>query len=227
MLKHTYKRIINKLRLRGRVKPEGEEGIRQLGHRQYVGGMWEEIGQLQYDYILSQGLQPEHVLLDIACGSLRSGVHFINYLDPGNYQGMEKEAELIRLGVENELGAEINAAKKPEFVISDSFEFGKLSKQPDYALAQSLFTHLPPALIELCFAKLRQVIKAYGVFYATYHEVKKARKNPDKPHAHGFFAYTRRQMEEFGINHGWQAEYIGDWGHPRHQVMVRYRPAKD
>jgi SAM-dependent methyltransferase len=227
MLKHTYKRVINKLRLRGRVKPEGEEGIRQLGHRQYVGGMWEEIGRLQYEYILAQGLKPEHVLLDIACGSLRSGVHFINYLGPGNYMGVEKEVELIRLGIEQELGAEVNAAKKPEFLISDSFEFGKLSKRPDYALAQSLFTHLPPALIDLCCANLRQVIRPDGVFYATYHEVKKARKNPDVPHTHGFFAYTRAQMKDFGSRNGWLAEYIGDWGHPRHQVMVRYRPAKD
>jgi SAM-dependent methyltransferase len=227
MLKHTYKRVINKLRLRGSVKPEGEDGIRRLGHREYVGGMWDEIGKLQYEYILAQGLKPEHVLLDIACGSLRSGVHFINYLNSGNYLGVEKEAELIRLGVEDELGAEANAVKKPEFVISDSFEFGKLSKKPDYALAQSLFTHLPPALIDLCFANLRQVIKPDGVFYATFHEVKKARKNPDQLHAHGFFAYTRRQMEDFGTRNGWLAEYIGDWGHPRHQVIVRYRPAKD
>ncbi len=227
MLKHTYKRVINKLRLRGSVKPEGEDGIRRLGHREYVGGMWEEIGKLQYEYILAQGLKPEHVLLDIACGSLRSGVHFINYLEPGNYLGVEKEAELIRLGIEQELGAEANATKKPEFVISDSFEFSKLSKRPDFALAQSLFTHLPPAMIDLCNANLRQVIQPDGVFYATFHEVKKAYKNPDVPHAHGFFAYTRRQMEDFGANNGWLTEYIGDWGHPRHQVMVRYRPAKD
>ena len=32
------------------LKPEGEHGIEVLGHRGYVGGMWEEIGKLQFEF---------------------------------------------------------------------------------------------------------------------------------------------------------------------------------
>jgi hypothetical protein len=29
-------------------------------------------------------------------------------------------------------------------------------------------------------------------------------------------------MEEFGKQTGWKPEYIGDWNHPRSQMMMRY-----
>lgn len=205
--------------------PHGPEGIRKAGHRRYIGGMWEEIGKLQLDFLVSQGLKPGHVFVDVACGSLRAGVHLVPYLDEGNYLGIEKEEELIKAGVEKELGRELADKKKPEFVISSSFEFEKFSRRPDYGIAQSLFTHLPPAIIETCFAKLRTFMQPDGRFYATYFESDSPASNPEEPHDHGFFVYTRRQMEEFGEKHGWKAEYIGKWNHPRDQVIVCYRPA--
>jgi hypothetical protein len=57
-------------------------------HRRRVGGMWEEIGRLQFDFLLSKGLQSRHFLLDIGCGSLRGGIHFIGFLDAGRYDGI-------------------------------------------------------------------------------------------------------------------------------------------
>jgi hypothetical protein len=37
------------------LKPQGEEAVEKLGHRNYVGGMWEEIGKLQFDFLSSRG----------------------------------------------------------------------------------------------------------------------------------------------------------------------------
>ena len=34
-------------------------------HRDFVGGMWQEIGKRQFDFLRQQGLSPEHKLLDI------------------------------------------------------------------------------------------------------------------------------------------------------------------
>src|ERR1700751_5555007 len=104
--------------------------------------MWERRGQLQFDFLVSRGLRPEHVLLDIACGALRGGVHFIRYLDPGNYLGIEKEAALIRRALAKELPRDVRAEKRPELVVSGDFEFERFSKRANFALAQSLFTHL-------------------------------------------------------------------------------------
>jgi len=45
------------------------------------------MGQWQLDFLVGQGLRPWHCLLDLACGSLRAGVRFIDYLEPGHYLG--------------------------------------------------------------------------------------------------------------------------------------------
>ncbi|MBA2678145.1 MAG: hypothetical protein H0U76_07115 [Ktedonobacteraceae bacterium] len=206
-------------------KVQGPKRIQKVGHRSYVGGLWDEMGTLQFNFLLKEGLQPHHYLMDIACGSLRAGVHFISYLEAGHYLGIEKEEKLIQAGIEKELGKEIYGLKKPCLIVSSAFEFDKFDARPDYALAQSLFTHLPPAYIETCFKNLRHCIHDDGVFYATFWEVEVEVANPSKPNDRGFFGYTRQQMENFGISNGWKAEYIGDWNHPRGQKIVRFRPA--
>ena len=69
------------------------ERIRVMGHRGFVGGdalLWDEIGKLQIDFLKSEGLLSRHTLVDIACGSLRAGKLFINYLESGNYLGIDK-----------------------------------------------------------------------------------------------------------------------------------------
>jgi SAM-dependent methyltransferase len=206
------------------LDPQGAEGVALRGHRGYVGGLWEEMGELQFQFLLSRGLQPEHYLLDIACGSLRLGVKAIPYLQVGHYLGVEKESTLIEAGLQQELSAELVRTKCPQIVQSDSFAFDQLGQQVDMALAQSLFTHLPPVWIEQCLRNLRPWLQADGTFYATFFEVEQPRRNPDVPHDHGYFAYTKAEMASFGSAHGYSSHYIGDWSHPRGQVMMAYRP---
>lgn len=62
-----------------------------------------------------------------------------------------------------------------------------------------------------------------GVFYATFFEAKQRVKNPEKPHDLGCFAYTQNEMREFGESNGFTFIYIGEWNHPRNQVIVEYR----
>lgn len=200
---------------------EGVEGIDAMGHREYVGGKWEEIGRLQFDFLVEQGLKPGHCLLDIACGCLRGGIHFIQYLEPGNYLGIDKERTLIDIGIQSELGQEIYEQKKPELIVSDAFEFHKFSKQPDFSLAQSLFSHMNESDICLCLKKLRQFVGSGHTFFATFQEGGSS-GNPQESHSHKRFEYTRAAMEGFGERNGWAATYIGHWNHPRDQKMMKY-----
>jgi hypothetical protein len=57
--------------------------MESLDHRAYVGGLWEEIGRLQFEFLLRQSLAPSDCFLDIAGGSLRGGVHSINFSQTG------------------------------------------------------------------------------------------------------------------------------------------------
>jgi hypothetical protein len=213
--------------------------LRKFGHREYVGGLWERLGKLQFDFLVKEGLRPEHYLLDIGCGSLRGGVHFIPYLEAAHYLGIDREASLIQAGLQTELSRGLQEAKRPRLLVSSAFEFERFQVRPHFALAQSLFTHLPAALIEDCLRKLRPVMAGDGRFYATYFETDVPASNPSEPQdrrpfaaAEGVpeprdwraFAYTRSEMEDLGRRNGWRPEYIGDWSHPRRQVMVRYLP---
>jgi SAM-dependent methyltransferase len=184
--------------------------------------MWDKIGRLQFDFLVEEGLKPSHCLLDIACGSLRAGVHFIPYLEVGNYLGIDKEKSLIELGIEKELGSSLYNDKKPEFVVSDCFEFSKFSKQPQFSIANSLFTHLNPQDINLCLSSLREFVDAGHIFFATFFEGHSLTKNWRKSHSHAGFYYSSKEMKKFGEKNGWKAVYIGDWKHPRLQMMMKY-----
>lgn len=194
-----------------------------MGHRAYVGGMWDEIGALQFNFLVSKGLKPNSNLLDIACGSLRLGVKVIPFLEPGHYFGIEKERGLVVAGLEQELDPITREAKRPNIVISNAFEFEKFERRFDFAIAQSLFTHLPPHDIDLCFKNLRPWLTDNGVFFATYVLAKKPVKNPEKSHDHRRFAYTESEMISFGNRADYSSTYIGDWNHPRKQVIVEYK----
>lgn len=221
------KRWMGKLRGRFGARryrmPQGRRGIRKLGHREYVGGLWDEMGELQFGFLVKQGLTPSDVLLDVGCGSLRGGVHFIQYLEPRNYLGMEKEEELLKLGVKAELGMETFQARRPELVVSGNFEFERFSKTPTYALAQSVFTHLTSDRIETCMKHLRAFVQPGCRFFATFFETDDPTEaNPRHSHDHSMFRYSRREMLDFGERFRWEVRYIGEWGHPRGQIMVEY-----
>ena len=220
----TFARVGARARLqrltRGRLS-RLEYAIRRADHRAYVGGKWDEIGRLQLDFMIARGLRPEDVFLDVACGSLRGGVHFIKYLDPGNYLGIDKERTLVRRGASRELPRAVRKQKHPEFVISDAFEFERFSKRPQFSLAQSLFTHLVPEQIERCLANLLGFVPAGHDFYATFYPGESA-ANPASSDDFKRFAYSREELSALAQRTGWNSDYIGDWGHPRGQLMMRF-----
>lgn len=203
------------------------ERIREMGHRGFVGGngvLWDEIAKLQLEFLKSEGLKTSHTLIDVACGSLRAGRLFINYLDVGNYFGIDKEVNLLIHGVAEELGLAAFVDKRPEFVVSASFDFSEFSRRPDFAIAQSLLTHLTAEDVFRCFRSLRKFISDEGKFYATFFEVPSPAENYKTSDAIDCFFYTRDQMNMLAELAGWGMEYIGDWKHPRDQKMVKLVP---
>lgn len=214
--------VANFLGFLRRKDPRNPHLIGRGGPRGFVGGLWNEIGDLQFKFLIEKGLRPEHVLLDVACGSLRAGVRFIPYLNTGNYLGIDINESLIAHGKNIELGKTLYELKRPEFLISESFEFQNFSKRPDFCIAQSLFTHLTDQDISLCLNNLREYSKDNTVLYATFFEVDAQRSNPGQSHPHAAFRYTRSEMESIGDRTGWRIEYIGDWNHPRNQKMLCY-----
>jgi len=216
--------LLNKIRytLFGGLIPQGRTGIRLIGHHRYVGGKWDEIGQLQFDFLVAQGLKPDHCFLDIGCGALRGGVHFISYLAPGNYLGLDRQKEIVERGLRKKLTSEVAAAKMPEFVVSDCFEFDQFSKKPQYSLALSLYRHLDSDDIRLCLKNLREFVPTDHRFFATFFE---GNSEGNRAHSNSLdhFDYGRDELVEFADPDCWQATCIGDWNHPRDQMMMMFK----
>lgn len=137
------------------------------GHRASVGGLWDEIGQWQFDLLCRHGLRPADYLLDIGCGALRGGVHFIPFLDPGHYYGIDRNESLLK-GGRGELAKAGCADRQAHLLVNGEFEFQQFGAKFTFALAQSVFTHLPANLIERCLVKAAQVLSPGGKLFATY-----------------------------------------------------------
>ncbi|HEY7982454.1 MAG TPA: hypothetical protein VID19_13355, partial [Candidatus Eremiobacteraceae bacterium] len=65
---HAIAKALRRAMRPRKMLPQGAEGVKLLGHRAYVGGIWEEIGKLQFDFLVAHGLRPEHHLVDVGCG---------------------------------------------------------------------------------------------------------------------------------------------------------------
>jgi hypothetical protein len=214
--------MLSKVRNYLSFKSSDPQPVGGEGPRGFVGGLWHEMGDLQFKFLVEHGLLPGHVLLDIACGSLRLGVRVVPYLDAGNYLGIDVKEDLIAHGKSVELGNALCRIKRPEFVVSGAFEFERFSRKPDIAMAQSLFSHLIQQDIALCLRNLSEHRKDSTVLYATFFEVDAPVPNGSRSHPHAVFQYTREEMEQVGKRAGWKMDYLGDWNHPRGQMMLRY-----
>jgi hypothetical protein len=139
-----------------------------------------DINAAQQFCVMSKlGLRAHHKLLDIGCGSLRGGRLFIPYLDPGNYHGLEPNIDLIRLGIENELGTSILALKMPQFWYFDDFGLEKITEIGrgfDYVLAQSILSHTGKRLLTRIFQQVAAALIPGGTFAATFYKSKRDSK---------------------------------------------------
>lgn len=218
------------------------EAIRQAvetnQHREAIGGLWEQLGQLQLDFLKSQGMQPEHHLLDIGCGALRLGVRAVDYLDSGHYFGLDLSRELINAGYTKEF-TQTQRERLPQsnLTANDQFDFSFLPQPVDFAIAQSVFTHLPLNHIRRCLSRLAPHLAPGGAFFATAWIVPESHP-ADQPYPQPGaingtpiittdladpYHYHLTDFTHIIENLPYQMELHGEWNHPRSQPMLVFR----
>lgn len=201
-------------------------------HRDLVGGLWDEIGCLQFEFLVARGLMPHHRLVDMGCGALRAGVHLVRYLEPGHYFGTDLNASLLEAGYEMELRPAGLAERLPRsnLVVDGSFDFGWAGPNRfDFALAQSVFTHLPMNDLRVALAKLTPAMAPGGRLFVTLFLVpdehpfdsafRHASGTVSRPNADPFH-YWRADIDHLLQRTLWAVEWLGDWNHPRNQTML-------
>lgn len=198
--------------------------IAEHGHRAVVGGLWEQMGALQREFLIGRGLEREHRLLDVGCGSLRAGAPLAAWLAPGRYYGIDISAALIEAGYQNEIEAAGMGDRLPRanLFVTDDFQV-PFEVMFDRALATSLFTHLTLDYLTRCLERLTPVMRPGGQFYATFFEG----EGPSIDRPDGVvtypdrdpFHFSQRQIEA-ATTSDWQFDWIGAWGHPRDQQIA-------
>ena len=204
--------------------------IEKQEHRDLVGGLWEELGTLQFNFLKDHGLQPHHRLVDLGCGALRGGLHFIRYLDAGHYYGLDINASLVEAGRRELEGAELGH-KRPHLLVNDRFELAGFATAFDCALAVSVFTHLPMNHIVRCLVEVRKALRPGARFFASYFEAPASVWLEPLQHSPGGivtnydadpYHYSLAEFEWLAASAQMQVERLGAWGHPRDQRMLSF-----
>jgi GT2 family glycosyltransferase/tetratricopeptide (TPR) repeat protein len=208
-----------------------EKEIEENVHRSFVGGLWDEVGHLQFNFMKEEGLKPQHTLIDVGCGSMRGGIHFIRYLDEGHYFGIDINASLIAAGKKEIMDAELTA-KEPHLLVNDKFEMSQLGTSFDFGIAVSVFTHLPMNTIIRCLVEMEKVLKGEATFFATFFlapasgHLEMIRHTPGDvvtEYDQDPFHYSRDEILYMASTAGLKVRFIGDFNHPRNQQMVAFQ----
>lgn len=138
-------------------------------YRRAVGVEWEETGKALFRFLKEHGLKPDHYFLDVGCGSLRVGVHLVGYLEAGHYYGVDKDGGLLDAG-RRELRRHGIQGKRPTLVPMRNFDYPSLDQAFDFALANSVFTHLPLNDVLRCLVNIERVLRPSGRFFASFFE---------------------------------------------------------
>jgi SAM-dependent methyltransferase len=182
---------------------------------------WLTIGQLQFDYLMGHGLKPEHKILDIGCGNLRAGRLFIDYLDAGNYYGIDISPDILLAAADTvaEFGLQ---DKLPCLTLVRDLTFAFLpSGHFDVVHAHSVFSHSPIEVIDECLAHVGRIMAPGGFFDFTFDRTAGAEHHV----LHEDFYYRTETLIALAATHGLAARYSGDWdatGHEQSKIRVTH-----
>ena len=139
-------------------------------HRSYVGpgASYDLIAAMTFNLLTSYGLREKHKVLDIGCGSLRVGRLLIQYLNGGNYVGIEPNGWLVDDAIAYEIGQDILYLKQPVMVTYNATNDDAFANYFDYAFAQSIFTHCDLKVVDIWFEGVKRTMKPDGHFFFTY-----------------------------------------------------------
>jgi len=130
---------------------------------------WEKIGRKQFRFLRNNGLERRHHMLEIGCGNLRAGRHFIKFLRAGHYTGVDISPEILLAAQETIVTDELQDKVPRLFVVSGSGLAFLPDESFDVVHAHSVFSHTPLGVIEAYLAAVYRLLQPGGFFDFTYH----------------------------------------------------------
>jgi SAM-dependent methyltransferase len=179
---------------------------------------WLALGQLQFDYLVTHGLKPDDMMLEIGCGNLRAGWRFIEYLEPGHYHGIDISPDIL-LDAQRTLTGHDLQDKLPHLALVDDLTLAFL---PDHHFtvvhAHSVFSHSPLHVIEQCLEHVGRILHPDGHFDFTFDRTEGAEHHV----LWEDFYYRTDTLIALAAKHGLKAQFMQDWEElPHKQSKIR------
>lgn len=118
----------------------------------------EAVAPIVMAYVRHLELEPHHRLLDFGCGTLRTGKHLIDYLEPGRYVGVDISRGAVDYARDLITRKESLSRKAPRVELVEPFQELELPRPPDFILCHSVFTHLVRPAARRTLSQLRLVM---------------------------------------------------------------------
>ncbi|RDX99331.1 hypothetical protein CR513_17633, partial [Mucuna pruriens] len=119
-------------------------------------------------------LRADSRVLEIGCGTLRVGLHFIRYLNPDHYHCLERDELSLMAAFRYELPSQGLLFKRPLIVKGDDMDLSKFGSGVMYDLiyASAVFLHMPDKLVWVGLERLATRLKPYDGRIFVSHNIK-------------------------------------------------------
>lgn len=187
-------------------KALNEKETRELEAHMGFNGQWEEHRRFQLELARRMGLVPQSKFIEIGCGPLTLGLPMIEFLNAGNYTGIDVRPEVLNLSWQ-QVGKAGLSAKNPRLVISRSFGAEEIpfDDRVDMMWSFSVLFHLTDELVDELFAQISKRLTVDGSYYANI--------NPAQDESTWLqFPFNKRPQSfysETAARHGLNTEALG------------------
>jgi 2-polyprenyl-3-methyl-5-hydroxy-6-metoxy-1,4-benzoquinol methylase len=144
--------------------------IERQDYKSHLGGGsdgWQLRGAFQLELLKYLGLGEQSTLLDVGCGPGRAMTHFVGFLLPGRYTGVDYNESFIKVA-EMAVVEEGLAAKNPTLKVLGSFDFSSLHSTFDFVIVFSVLNHCSAADRQLFFRNLSAVMNPQTRVFVTH-----------------------------------------------------------
>src|SRR5262245_24454489 len=116
-----------------------------------------------FKWLLGQGVQPNDMVVDYGCGTLRIGLRLIEFLDADRYVGMDIDERILNLGRAS-LPPTLIDSKRPalELISAESLDC-IAAKSPRWGFSKGVLQHVPPSELHEYFMRLSYLIHAGAI----------------------------------------------------------------
>ena len=146
-----------------------QNGELDEGKCDFLGGptdKFSKMGPHVLEVLVELGMKNTSKVLEVGAGLSRVSKHIIDFVDEGNYGGIEPNGDMLAVGTAHIIGRDTLLNKKPRYSTNLDFDFGVFREKFDVVTSRSVWTHTSKVQIEKYLSSFANNA-AQGAFLAT------------------------------------------------------------